>query len=277
MNTKHLVFLFLGLLIMSCSSVRSIPTKGTKDLSSKENLHLYILMGQSNMAGRGKVEALDSLFHPRVIMLDKNMEWVMARDPMHFDKSVAGTGLGLTFGKILANEDPNVSIGLIPAAVGGSSINYWFADSLFTQTNTHPYDDMILRVKKAMESGTLKGILWHQGESDSNTEEGVSSYTQKFEAMLNSLKSDLEIESIPVVIGELGYFFYPKAEYAEEMNKVIRQIANGSDCINLVTSEGLTHKGDHTHFDSDSYHTLGVRYATQMLKLQSECATIFKP
>mgnify|MGYP003655814910 CR=1 FL=1 len=176
----------------------------------------------------------------------------------------------------MANENPNIRIGLIPTAVGGSSINYWFADSFFSQTNTYPYDDMIRRTKKAMESGTLKGILWHQGESDSNSEESVDGYRQKFEAMLDALKTDLGIESIPIVMGEIGYFFYPKATYAEEMNSVINQISNSSACIQLVSSEGLTHKGDSTHFDSNSYHLLGVRYAAKMQELQVDCRIIFK-
>lgn len=276
MKSKYLPLLLIFLLILSCSSQKNLPAITSSDLHAKENFHLYLLMGQSNMAGRGKVEALDTLTHPRVMMLDKSMNWVSASDPMHFDKSAAGTGLGLTFGKIMANDNPTIKIGLIPTAVGGSSINYWFADSLFQQTKTYPYDDMIQRTKKAMESGTLKGILWHQGESDSNTKDGINDYTRKFETMLDSLKSDLGIQSVPIVMGELGYFFYPKATYAEEMNGVINQIAKSSDCIGLVTSEGLTHKGDSTHFDSDSYHALGVRYAAKMQEVQFGCSSIFK-
>tara|TARA_R110002020_G_scaffold189767_2_gene389078 strand:- start:239 stop:1054 length:816 start_codon:yes stop_codon:yes gene_type:complete len=271
MKPNNLALLLLGFLALSCSSGKIFPSD-----SFKENFHLYLLMGQSNMAGRGKVQAIDTLTHPRVFMLDKEENWVLAKDPMHFDKPGAGTGLGLTFGKIMANDDSDIKVGLIPTAVGGSSINAWFADSIHLQTNSYPYDDMIRRAKKAMDSGTLKGIIWHQGESDSNSDQGVNVYTQKFEAMLDSLKSDLGISSIPVVMGEIGYFFYPKAKFAEDMNGVFHQISNSNDCIGLVTAEGLNHKGDETHFDADSYHVLGVRYASEMLKLQSHCDTSFK-
>lgn len=229
-------------------------------------------MGQSNMAGRGIVQSIDTLTHPRVFMLDKAENWVLAKDPMHFDKPAAGVGLGLTFGKIMANADNDIKIGLIPTAVGGSSINHWYQDSLFQQTNTYPYNDMIQRAKKAMTEGTLKGILWHQGESDSNTEIDLKSYRQKFEAMLDSMKQDLGIESVPVVMGEIGYFFYPKAPNAKQINVVIAEIAASQKCIGVVTAEGLNDKGDSTHFDSDSYHTLGVRYAAKMQEIQSECA-----
>lgn len=274
MKTHHLGVLLLCLLSLSCTSGKNISSRDLNNSDSKENFHLYLLMGQSNMAGRGKVQSLDTLTHPRVMMLDKNLNWELARDPMHFDKSAAGVGLGLTFGKIMANAGRDIKIGLIPTAVGGSSINHWYQDSLFQQTNTYPYNDMIKRAKAAMTQGTLKGILWHQGESDSNTELDMKSYKQKFEAMLDSMKQDLGIESVPIVMGEIGYFFYPKATYAEQINGIIAEIAASQQCIGLVSSESLNHKGDSTHFDSDSYHVLGIRYAAKMQEIQSKCSSI---
>ncbi len=256
------LFFFLA----SCS-----PKIDERTDKQKENFHLYLLMGQSNMAGRGLVQAIDTLTHPRVLMLDSTLNWVLAKDPMHFDKPVAGVGLGLTFGKIIANGNTGIKIGLIPAAVGGSSINAWFQDSLHTQTNTYPYNDMVTRAKKALSEGTLKGILWHQGESDTKTEEEIANYSTKFYAMVDSLKKDLAIGSVPIVMGEIGHFFYGKAPLAENLNSILLQIASENPCIGLVSSEGLTHKGDSTHFDSNSYHVLGVRYADKMIELQSNC------
>ncbi|MBN3520178.1 sialate O-acetylesterase [Algoriphagus lutimaris] len=233
-------------------------------------------MGQSNMAGRGLVQSIDTITHPRVMMLDENQQWVLAKDPMHFDKPIAGVGLGLTFGKIMANENPNITIGLIPTAVGGSSINAWFADSLHQQTNAYPYNDMILRAKEAMKDGTLKGILWHQGESDSGNEASVAGYSQKFLAMVDSLKKDLGVESIPIVTGELGYFFYERSPLAEQLNGELNKLTKENECLSLVSAQGLNHKGDQTHFDSDSYHELGRRYAQKMIELQTTCSTVIK-
>jgi len=240
--------------------------------TQQENFHLYLLMGQSNMAGRGKVESIDTLTHPRVFMLDKGMKWVAAKDPIHFDKPIAGTGLALTFGKVLANENNNIRIGLIPCAKGGSSINNWFQDSLHNATNSYPYNEMIKKAKKAMTEGTLKGILWHQGESDSETEASINGYTEKFNAMLDSIKADLNIERIPIVIGEIGYFFDKKNPLANELNMVLNQIASNNNCITLVSGERLNHKGDSIHFNSDSYRELGVRYASKMQEIQSSCS-----
>ena len=101
-------------------------------------------------------------------MLNSEMHWVPAVDPMHFDKPIAGVGPGRSFGIALAEADPTVHIGLVPAAVGGSAIASWVPGGIHRETGAYPYDEAIARTLAAMEDGELKGILWHQGESDSN-------------------------------------------------------------------------------------------------------------
>lgn len=235
----------------------------------KDNFHIYLLMGQSNMAGRGMLESQDTSTHPRVFMLDKNDAWVLAKDPVHFDKPIAGVGLGLTFGKTMANQDDHIKIGLVPCAKGGSSINKWFKDSLHQATNSFPYNEMISKAKKALADGELKGILWHQGESDANSETNIEQYREKFYAMLDAIKNDLGIDHIPVVIGELGHFTYANRPLRKEMNKALARLASNDKHIALVKADGLTHKGDSLHFDSESYRKLGKEYAIKMKELQS--------
>jgi hypothetical protein len=133
----------------------------------REQFHLYLLIGQSNMAGRGKVEKEDRTPHPRVLALNKQDEWVPAVDPLHFDKRSAGVGPGLAFGKALADADKGVTIGLIPCAAGGSPITVWKKGGYWKQTSSKPYDEALRRTALAQKRGVLKGILWHQGESDS--------------------------------------------------------------------------------------------------------------
>ena len=125
----------------------------------KEKFHLYLLVGQSNMAGRGKVEAQDKKPHSRVLMLNKGNAWAPAVDPLHFDKSMAGTGLGKTFGIRVAESNPEVAVGLIPCAAGGSPISTWAPGGYHGQTKSHPWDDAVKRAKIAMKEGVLKGIL----------------------------------------------------------------------------------------------------------------------
>jgi len=265
---RYLSKLIIIALLASCVGGRV----NKKQKSAKENFHIYLLMGQSNMAGRGKIEATDTLTHPRVFMLNADTAWVPAKNPIHFDKpSIVGTGLGFTFGKIMAEVDNKMKIGLVPCAKGGSSINQWFKDSLHHQTKSYPYNEMIFNARKAMEVGTLKGILWHQGESDTKTMTDVNSYEMKFNALLDSIAIDLGINSVPIVIGDLGYFYYQKKPLAEDMNVRLQQIANSKACIGMVNSGNLNHKGDTTHFDAQSYRELGNRYAEKMKEIQVDC------
>src|SRR5215210_2193260 len=81
------------------------------------NFHLYLLVGQSNMAGRGKVDSLSKQIDPQIFMLDKNNNWVPATDPVHFDKpEIAGVGPAISFAKEMARGDKKIRIGLIPCA-----------------------------------------------------------------------------------------------------------------------------------------------------------------
>ena len=92
---KHL---FAFVLICSATFAIADEPASQPQLPEKENFHLFLLIGQSNMAGRGTVEASDKEAHPRVLAFTKANEWDYARDPLHFDKPIAGVGLGRTFG-----------------------------------------------------------------------------------------------------------------------------------------------------------------------------------
>ena len=81
---------------------------------SGERLQLFLLIGQSNMAGRGRVEAGDEKTDPRILMLKKDLQCTLAKDPVHFDKDAAGVGLCSQFARTLAAADKNLRIGLIP-------------------------------------------------------------------------------------------------------------------------------------------------------------------
>lgn len=237
---------------------------------------LYLLIGQSNMAGRGKVEAQDTIAHSQVFTLNKSNEWVPAQDPIHFDKKVAGVGLGRTFGIEMAKANPKTKIGLIPCAVGGSPIDSWKPGGYHKQTNTSPWDDMEKRLKIALKSGNLKGILWHQGESDSNPAK-CNEYKGKLEDLIGRVRLIGENTDAPFLAGEFGRFKlksnkekYPelKPSPAGIVMKSTKQVVKKDKNAALVKSKGLNHKGDNTHFDAESYRKFGKRYAKAMLKLQ---------
>ena len=94
------------IIISSLLGLPLIVATGESPKVPKNQFHLYLLVGQSNMAGRGKVEAQDKKEHPRLLSLTKQNKWAPAVDPLHFDKPFAGTGLGRTFGIRIAENNP---------------------------------------------------------------------------------------------------------------------------------------------------------------------------
>ena len=236
-------------------------------LPPKENFHLFLLVGQSNMAGRGVVAGSDKIPRPRVLMLTKAGEWVPAVDPVHFDKPAAGVGLGRSFAEAIAAATPGVTIGLIPCAVGGSPIDAWTPGFYYQPTQSHPWDDALRRAQLALPAGTLKGILWHQGESDSNRELAPA-YATKLHGLIARFRAELRAPTVPFIVGQLGRFAgAPWNEFKTAVDRAHRELPAKIPRTAFVSAEGLTDKGDKTHFDSESCREFGRRYAEAYLKL----------
>jgi hypothetical protein len=231
--------------------------------------HLYLLIGQSNMAGRGEVGAEDTEIHPRVYALDRSNQWAPASDPIHFDKPIAAVGPGLTFGKVMADLEPRpaVRVGLIPCAAGGSPITAWRPGVYWEQTDSQPYGDALTRTRIAQQSGVLKGILWHQGESDSN-ENDATRYLDRLEALIARLRSELGAPDVPFVAATLGDFVVSRNVWAQVVNDALCKLPQRVDRTACVEATGLDHNGDNLHFDAASAHELGRRYAKAMVQLQ---------
>lgn len=213
--------------------------------SFSQDMELFLLIGQSNMAGRGVIEEQDRVPFPRVFTLTKEETWVPAVEPIHFDRpDRLGTGLGRSFGRVLAEAAPGARIGLIPAAMGGSALDEW-------KPGGKLYTDAVRRAKAAMKNGRLRGILWHQGEADSGKLELIRKYQERWLAVMKSLRA--ELADVPIVVGELGQFLYTreKNDYAMArlMNERLALLAVAGDRVAFVSSGGLTHKGDALHFD----------------------------
>jgi len=212
--------------------------------------HIFLLIGQSNMAGRGVVEAPDKVPVPRVFMLTQDLRWVPAVDPMHFDKpELVGVGPGRSFGRTVAEAHPDWRVGLVPAAFGGSALDEW-------KPGSKHYTAALVRARAAMRDGKLAGILWHQGESDKAPDKAAT-YVTRFQAMITQLRQDLGAPDIPVMVGELGRF----ADGNERVNPALAKLPALITNCGLVSSEGLADKGDHLHFNSAAQREFGRRFA----------------
>jgi hypothetical protein len=260
-----------GLLVLALcigSVLWVTATDVERKLPPKPRFHVYLLMGQSNMAGRGRMTEADRRPVDRVWMLDKEDRWVPAAHPLHFDKpKIAGVGLGLPFAKRMCREDPNVQIGLIPCAFGGTPLSRWTKGGDL-------YENAVRRATLAIREGTLQGALWHQGESDSLHPETANTYAVRLAKMINDLRADLESADLPFVAGRLGQF-YLQAEaksLAGTVDAALRDLPNQVEHTGCASAEGLDHKGDEVHFSADGLRELGKRYAEEMIRLQGQSA-----
>lgn len=235
---------------------------GAQSNSPDPDFQLYLLIGQSNMAGRGPLDEAGKKGDPQILMLDSLDQWVVATDPVHFDKpKMAGVGPGRAFAAGMLKKDKKMRIGLIPCAWGGSPIKVWEPGAPYF--NAHPYDDAIRRARIAMQQGVLKGILWHQGESD-NDSVRAAGYMARLEALVKRLRTDLQSPDLPFIAGEIGHF----NKKGTLINTLINQLPQRVPGTAVVSAKGLTHKGDSVHFDTPSARELGRRYATAMKQLQ---------
>ncbi|SEJ04128.1 protein of unknown function [Dyadobacter sp. SG02] len=256
MNFKGLS-LFLGMLLGTTVALAQ---------TAPNQMDLYLLIGQSNMAGRGATDAASTPDSPKMWTINRQNEWKMAADPLHQDKpAVVGVGPGLTFAQEILKKHPGRPIGLIPCAVGGSGIDDWQPGVRHEQTGIYAYDEMLARVKEAQKRGTIKGIIWHQGESDSSPEK-KDAYAAKLADFFKRLRRDTHTENVPLVVGTLGDFYVAKNPDAAFINAVITDYAKNNKLVSLASASGLTHKGDDTHFDTASARELGRRYANALFE-----------
>ena len=227
---------------------------------------LYLLIGQSNMAGRGPVEAQDIEPVPGVFALTKMNTWVPAVDPLHWDKpEIAGVGPGRSFAKKMREAEPGVNIGLIPAAFGGTSLEQWTVGGKL-------YNDAVERTRTALRlagpGAKLKGMLWHQGEAECGKEALANTYIERWSVIIAALKKDLNAPDVPIVVGQLGTFLErAKSPFASVVNAQLKAVPSRIPNTAFVSSEGLKDKGDLVHFNSEGAREFGRRYAAALLGL----------
>jgi hypothetical protein len=225
-------------------------------------------MGQSNMAGRDTRQLATQIDNPRVLALNTDGQWVVARDPLHpkQGRTEPGAGPGISFATEMLKADPGITIGLIPCAVGGSSLKTWVKGA-------RHYENAVSRAKLAAQAGVITGVLWHQGETDTAKKEAAESYEARLTKMFGDLRRDLGLPHLPIVVGQLGDFLtltpgkYPYADLVRGAIKHIPAVAPG---VAYADSAGLSDKGDKLHFNADAAKELGARYAKAMQTLQKK-------
>jgi len=262
-NIKHSgLVLFLSLFVIGLIFWQATVPEVLPEFEGihPQNLEIYLLIGQSNMAGRANIEEQDKDTLANVFLFTgiNGKEWEKAANPLNKystvrkDISLQKLGPGYTFAKEMAKAFKEKQIGLVVNAKGGTSIEEW-------KPGSELYNEAVKRAKLAMKSGILKGIVWHQGESNSSKS---NLYPTQITELIQSLRTDLGIPDLPFVAGQLS----EDKPARHDFNTMILTLPSIVKFTGVVKTEG-TVTMERTHFNSASQRLLGERYAAEMLKL----------
>lgn len=275
MTKLRAIFTFAALLLIS------IPS-----FSQDSNFYIFLCFGQSNMEGAAKFETQDTIaVNQRFRLLEAvncdNLNrtkgnWYTAVPPLTRCK----TGLGPVdyFGRTLvANLPKNIKIGVINVAIGGCKIELFDKENYQSYTATapdwmkgmlaeyegNPYARMVEMAKIAQQSGIIKGILLHQGESNT----GDKAWPEKVKGVYENLLKDLKLEAknTPLLAGEVVNA--DQGGVCASMNAIIATLPQTIPNAHVISSAGCPDGPDNLHFSAEGYRMLGKRYGEKMLSL----------
>jgi hypothetical protein len=219
-------------------------------------LYSFLMIGQSNMAGRGHVNNVKQIYNDNIKTL-VNGRWQTMFEPINFDRPTSGIGLAASFAGSWCLKNNDKQIGLIPCADGGTSLDDWAVDGIL-------FENALYHAKIAQKSSALTGILWHQGENDSfNNLSDV--YYDKLSLIIDAFRQKLNLLDTPFIAGGLGDYLTSGryGQYFTEynlVNQALRKIAKEKHNCFFVTADGLTANVDGLHFDAVSQRKFGLRY-----------------
>jgi len=270
------MFVLVGLLLFT-----------TKVFSQDPNFHIYLCFGQSNMEGQGKIEAKDKKVDTRFKVMEavacsnlgrKMGSWYTAVPPL--TRCYSGLSPSDYFGRtMVANLPSNIKVGIINVSVAGCKIELFDKDNYQTYVSSitedwlkniineykgNPYSYLIDMAKLAQKDGVIKGILLHQGESNT----GDSQWPSKVKKIYDNLIVDLALDptQVPLLAGEVVHA--DQGGICASMNTIINKLPKTLPNSYVISSSGCKDTTDNLHFSSVGYREIGKRYANKMLSLQ---------
>ena len=257
----------------------------TNAFSQNPKFYVYLCFGQSNMEGNAKFETQDTIVNKRFQVLEavncdnlnrKKGEWYTAVPPL--SRCTTGLTPADYFGREMIDNLPDdVTVGVINVAVGGCKIELFDKDNyesyvssspqwlktIVAQYDGNPYGRLVEMAKIAQKDGVIKGILLHQGESNTND----TLWTKKVKIVYDNLLKDLNLkaESTPLLAGEVVHA--DQGGICASMNTIIATLPEVIPNSYVISSSGIPDAADNLHFTAEGYRMLGKRYAAKMLEL----------
>lgn len=269
---------------------------GMNAFSQDPDFHIYLCFGQSNMEGAGVIETVDKTVNSRFRVMEavdcSNLgrtkgKWYTAVPPL--TRCYSGLSPVDYFGRtMIANLPTNIKVGVINVSVGGCKIelfdkvNYTTYVSSITETwlkniiaeySGNPYARLVEMAKLAQKDGVIKGILLHQGESNT----GDSQWPTKVKGVYNNLITDLGLDptKVPLLAGEVVHA--DQGGVCASMNAIIAKLPQTLPNSYVISSSKCTDGADNLHFNSAGYRELGKRYALKMLTILSGASDNIAP
>ncbi len=269
---------FIALVILLTPAARAIA-------DPDPNFHIYLCFGQSNMEGGGKIEEQDRIADKRFQVLAdfdapgrgwKKGQWYDAIPPL--TRRTRGISLVDAFGRtMVANLPSNIRIGVVKVGVAGTKIELWDQDSfrgylatadawkgkIAGEYNDNPYAYLVELAKIAQQSGVIKGILLHQGESNAEDKD----WSLKVKKVYDNLMKDLNLKpaDVPLLAGEVVNADQGGAKAGA--NEIMKKLPETLPNSHVISSAGLPCNPDHLHFTAEGYRQFGKRYAEKMLSI----------
>ena len=263
----------------------SVLLSGMKAFSQDPDFHIYLCFGQSNMEGAARAEPQDTTVDDRFLVLEavncpdlgRTMgQWYTAVPPL----CRCRTGLSPAdyFGRTMVENLPkNIRVGVINVSIGGCKIELFDKDNYKEYVSTapgwmtnmireydgDPYARLVEMAKLAQKDGVIKGILLHQGESNTND----TIWPQKVKIVYDNLMKDLNLNpgNVPLLAGEM--VSAAEGGACASMNAIIATLPQTIKNSYVISSDGCAGKPDHLHFTAEGYRMLGRRYAARILSL----------
>ena len=229
-------------------------------------IHSILMIGQSNMGGRGKPEDVEPIKNSNLKVM-RNGRWQGMYVPVNPDRWFSGVNLAESFADEYSKAHPDVEVGLIPCADGGTMMDQWMPGTLL-------YDHAVYMARLAQRTSTIAAVIWHQGESDCLPPR-FETYEPKLEAMFAALRKELNLYDIPFIVGGLGDFLKDREESPflvnyPIINQQLEHYASTHEMTGFVSAAGLTDNQDKLHFDAVSLREFGRRYYKEFAKLEKK-------
>lgn len=259
-------------IIIAISSLLAFSGCSISHKTAKDNTHgydVYLLIGQSNMAGRGEMLPRDTVKAIKgVYLLGPDGVPVPAKNPLNQYSTIRKKitlqqiGPGTAFGPSMYKHNGR-NILLVVNAKGGSALNEWGEGTEF-------FNEAVRRCREGMKYGTLKGILWHQGCSDSSAKL-QKTYLDRLSSMVKALRRELGVgEDVPFIAGELAYWRNSSHAFNEMIHGITEVIPNSAwvsaEGCGPLKPESLSSKNPDPHFSREGQLLLGRRYAEKMIE-----------